>query len=857
MKRAGRNLQKRTRRLYFQSCEARQLMAADVPFGATPIDTGEFLLGSITVTPVFFESDGSIDPDTENWDAQEIDATLSKIDQSLQWWSDLLATQTSVHTLDWVIDDTYAKNPVETGYEPISRTSNVFQRYVGNWLTDLGYGDAPSIERAVHLFNDSQRQTHQTDWAFTVFVVDASNDADGYFAQGGFIGAFAYAGGLFVVIPNGRPVSTFTHEMGHIFWARDEYPGAGSWTDKRGYYNAQNINAADNPTPGWVQQTSIMRGGASSVEAFNQGVTDADTLAMIGWLDSDNDGIFDVADVPLQLDAIATFDQESQAFSIQGTAAVDTLANKNSEGPQSDITLARIRELQYRLDNGDWQTALTSDDTSVNFDLDVPVTSQSTLEFRAIDTATGITSEVLSASTLVPAFSGLGGVYAFLDSDANGVRNGNEVLLSGVALELKKSDGSDLDYTEYLAATIDSGIVEASGDWVLSAIGEDVDGRIGNFDSTSETGFGKVLQAFDTHSGSWKDSFGSDRQLQATSSVPTGEMTIDFVATDLGGYGFEGGSYARVTAYDSSGELIDRVTSNWIEAGQSGQLVVSDPKGRIAKVVVAGHAETEILISAIRFGQQSIGGDTNQGILPINNLPIGQYELQTHSSNVIYQFDSAAIPLQIDASMGSIGLAVKRVDSPRYNAETPTDVNGDGIVSVRDALAVINDLGRLGSRTLTSLDPSGFHVDVNNDGIVSPIDALAVINYLGRQSAQGEGELVADASGEGESTQEIDPSTADFLYSLHSKQENAWNSLDGQREFFGQNITEKSTMLNSAGKQTSDASAGDPSSDSLLQADVAEGASTSLFTDFEGIFCGNLQGFPTGSLSDLSLSRRF
>ena len=164
--------------------EDRRLLAGDVPLGATPVDTGEFFLGTVTVTPVFFESDGSIDQEQEQWTEEQIDATLDKIYESVDWWKSLLATRTSVHTLDFTIDETYARAPVATGYEPITRHSLDFQLYVGEWLTDLGYGDAPSIERAMHLFNHSQRVKYDTDWAFTIFVVDSSDDATGFFPGG-------------------------------------------------------------------------------------------------------------------------------------------------------------------------------------------------------------------------------------------------------------------------------------------------------------------------------------------------------------------------------------------------------------------------------------------------------------------------------------------------------------------------------------------------------------------------------------------------------------------------------------------------------------------------------------------------
>ncbi|MEM8734484.1 MAG: dockerin type I domain-containing protein, partial [Planctomycetota bacterium] len=74
------------------------------------------------------------------------------------------------------------------------------------------------------------------------------------------------------------------------------------------------------------------------------------------------------------------------------------------------------------------------------------------------------------------------------------------------------------------------------------------------------------------------------------------------------------------------------------------------------------------------------------------------------------------------------------------------DVNNDGTASPLDALIVINELNRNGSRGLPKpeTDP-GVYFDVNEDEFLSPIDALMVINHL-NQNASGEGERDASAT---------------------------------------------------------------------------------------------------------------
>ena len=374
------------RRMVLQQLETRNLLTA-APLGATPLDTGEFLLGRVAVTPVLFESNGQTDPQTQNWSTTEIRATIDKITEGVNWWSDTLDQLQTAHSLEFVIDGSFSIDTndvirtVETPYEPIDRPSNFFSTYVADFLNDQGYGDAGTVENAIRLFNHDQRERFDADWAFTIFIVDSSNDPDGQFAPGGDFGsAFAFAGGQFFVAPSTRPASTIAHEMGHIFWARDEYPGGGSYTDRRGYYNAQNLNAANNPSN--VQEISIMRGGTPLTQAYETNFSPASTLAMIGWRDSDGDGIFDVADVPLSLDAVGSFDAATSTYRLTGSASAVPLLNQNSSGLQNDITLNRISQIQYSLDNGPW-TSAASPDVQVA-ELDIEINLEQPFEFHPL-----------------------------------------------------------------------------------------------------------------------------------------------------------------------------------------------------------------------------------------------------------------------------------------------------------------------------------------------------------------------------------------------------------------------------------------------------------------------------------------
>ncbi|TWU00862.1 dockerin type I domain-containing protein [Stieleria varia] len=746
-----RSAPKVRRGLAAERLESRQMMAAD-SIGVTPLNTAEFLLGKVVVTPVFFESDGSVEPSTEDWTVNEtedeIGEVLAKISDGVNWWSDFLDAQNTVHSLEFIIDDTYARDPFETGIEPIANPSHRYSDYVADFLIERDFDDAPSIERAVQIFNDQQRQRYDADWAFTIFVVDSSNDGDGFFEGGGaFSGAFAFAGGFYMISPSTREASTFAHEMGHIFWAHDEYPGGASWTATRGYYNTQNLNAANNPTPGFVHELSIMRSGTIASDAFDAMVSPEVTLATVGWQDSDGDGIFDVLDVPLDWEAVGYFDASQSQYHLTGSASAVPLRNLNSSGIQSDITLNEISEIQYRLDEGVWVTAQVFGEQHVTFDLVVPITTPfSTIQWRAIDRSSQVTSEVISAAEDEHAFtSGLGG-FVFEDTDGSGQRDAGESLLSATQVTLLAADGSPLFggsvHAEDLAdIELSQPIAGAS----FSADGVTLDGRVGVFPSPTVPGI-RSFQAFDGQRNGFVDRWSQFQTLDVSFDESVGFFEVHFTGLATGSYAMKDGSYARVEAFDSNGVSLGRRTSDIVLAGQTGALRFDDPDGRIASVRVMGHAQTEIVLTSVDFGFDHTFVTDAFGAWHGIGLPDGEYLAELTAENLIHQWPAGPVAVQVQqGAVNIVAAGATRVDSPRHNTQTPEDVNGDQIVTALDALNIINDLAAGGgARILGADEATGVAVDVNNDGRVSALDALLVVNALqDSRDSEGEGELPA------------------------------------------------------------------------------------------------------------------
>ncbi len=729
------------RRLNVQLLETRRLLAGDVGpfFGVTPQDTGEFLLGRVAVTPVFFESNGAIDAESQDWDAAEIDAMLEKITTAVNWWSDLLDAQNTVHDLEFVIDDRYAREPVEVAYEAIDRTSNDINLPITSFLTPLGYADSSSVGEAVIRFNHDQRTRLNTDWAFTIFVADASDDPDGSFASGGpFSTAFAFAGGRYIVTPSTRPARTITHELGHIFYARDEYPGGGSWTDRRGYYNTQNVNAADNPTPGFVQQTSIMRAGQSVIDAYNGLVSPASTLAMLGWRDSDGDGVFDLADVPLAFDAIGTFDPATSTYRLVGHASAVPLINQNSWGFQSDISPNEISELQVRLDEGVWQTLTSPRVPELDIELEWEILEPfQSIAFRVVDTNTGMTSPILAGNRVTPVMSDAairGGL--FVDRDADQDRIAEEPALAGAALTIRDADGNALAMGRYDPQQDDGGFVTGDqGGITLSVEGAPFDSVAGLFDVevTPET-TRRLLHAYHEVRQRWQADWSGNAKLWATLGETTGTVTVEVV-------GLEDSSFARIEAFDADGILIGRETTSALMLGETALLTIDDPHGRIHSVRMHGHAATSVGLGKVSYGQPSTLTTGADGVFKFDHLPDGEYRLFVRPANLIHRVAAEGVPVTVVDGVSSTRMVpVSIVDSPRHNTELAADVDGLDGATAFDALLIINDLNRNGDRLLAGEEATGPSIDVNNDGMVTAIDALLVINHLNRRSDSNPGE---------------------------------------------------------------------------------------------------------------------
>ena len=312
--------------------------------------TSEYMIGRVAVGVILPESTGGIDPNLNDWSAEQRNNVLNEVAAGLNWWT----AQSPEANLSFVIDD-HATIPVSTGYEPITRPQFEEGLWIGEVMAELGYRDGSYWTR-VRAYANDLRTIHHADWAFAIFVVNSAHDADGAFADRYF--AYAYIGGPFFVITYdnaGYAIdhmdAVAAHEAGHIFHALDKYPSANvACTARAGYLGIETQNSQQNGCASNVP--SIMRGG---IYPYLVNAIDVYARRQIGWSDLDNDRLYD----PIDTQPSLTVDTASPAPGgwIYLGVAVDQPTPSPFRLPATinDVTV------EYSLDGGAWQPATPVD----------------------------------------------------------------------------------------------------------------------------------------------------------------------------------------------------------------------------------------------------------------------------------------------------------------------------------------------------------------------------------------------------------------------------------------------------------------------------------------------------------------
>ncbi len=406
--------------------------AAPMPPGAAEWQTSEYLMGSTTIALILVESNGTVDPNTEDWTSQEESDVVSECLAGMDWWASIYPYSVAPASFTWVYE--YG---VPTDYEPITRSSEEDWRWVVDAMNHLGYPcDQTTYWEAVYGYVNDLRDAHGTDWAFAVFVVDSSADLDGRFTDDFF--AYAFINGPYVMMTYDNDDwgvslmdSVMSHEAGHIYGAADEYCEPGYYccdpTEYYGYLRVQNTNCQRDPI-------CIMNDNSPAVCTV--------TAHQIGWRDSDADSVPDILDVApsASLDTYLPDPTDDPTPTYTGSAAVGYFPNQNPWFPGPDVTLNRIAGVQYRIDGGEWQDAESADGTFDEGAEDYSFTPADlddatwTFEARALDTSGNSTPEPYPTDTLTI----FGHAFIFdMSADETRVPSSGTVHLTGSATDEK------------------------------------------------------------------------------------------------------------------------------------------------------------------------------------------------------------------------------------------------------------------------------------------------------------------------------------------------------------------------------------------------------------------------------------
>ena len=360
--------------------------ARALPLGAlgalpTARETAAFAAGKVAVAVVFVESDGSLDPSTENWSRPDPDNpgdrranVLVNVQAALTWWNGR-SPDGSLEVFLPAAGQYGAPRTVKTRYEPVSRPVSQFDEDYrlsdAGWrwqiMDKLGYAhdrvdDSPLPERA---YADEVRRESGADWAFVLYVVDSLRDADGMFPDG----AIAYTADLYgpymvLTYDNdgygfGDFDAVLAHEMGHVFGALDEYspprpgyPSTGGLTS--GYLGVRNRNAVKGGT---TDLPCIMRGSQATLDAFALGELCPSSVGQTGLRDGDGDARPDVVDTSPRFDAAPPTVADGGVFTVTGLVREQPWPRGTSSYGipfRHDVSIFVPHDLQFRIDGGEW-----------------------------------------------------------------------------------------------------------------------------------------------------------------------------------------------------------------------------------------------------------------------------------------------------------------------------------------------------------------------------------------------------------------------------------------------------------------------------------------------------------------------
>ena len=290
-------------------------------------------------------------PSQDPWNASLIASTFADVVASLDAFIDMEPEARLTFTYI---------NEVDSSGNAIPKSSNEYQ-----YVNDL-------------------RSTYCTDWSFLIAMSNG-----GVWPNANLNGPSLRMERTFGWFPD-----VLRHEVSHIVGAGDAYAPWGP--DSRwGYLLGTHGNACGQGGGyfgGQGECLADLQNGWDPVYGYNSRVSPS-TAAELGWLAPGGDGIPEVLDTRPVIDAstlVHVVNPATSAITYHGIAIDRPRLNDSNSG--GDVSINRIKAVQYRVNNGPWQDAPAADgvfdSSSEDFDFTIPPlpVGTYTIEMRAINT---------------------------------------------------------------------------------------------------------------------------------------------------------------------------------------------------------------------------------------------------------------------------------------------------------------------------------------------------------------------------------------------------------------------------------------------------------------------------------------
>lgn len=349
-----------------QGAVASSLPQTDSP---GPTQTNEFMAGDVLAEVIFVESSEGAgncsDASTEDWTDTRKTAVLSEFQETITFWT----TRSDSPQLSFTIE----ARTLPTSCEPINHPgSSDSPLWIADVLTAMGCTTEPSGILAAELAClDDRRDELGFDWAFFFFVVDSENDSDGRFApepKGGrlyWAWAQSIGGpGMIMTSDTGGFGTAYMgaiakHELGHVFYALDEYANRCNTTDRSGYLWVTNDSCNNG---GITTDVSVMSDSSAAINPEADVSTSA--RAMVGWRNPSQAGSQTVVDVVRTSNIVVVPYAPDPSPGDQPSLyayAVSQAYPPGSGGAHEPASISRIVSAEFQLDGGSFSPGAVVD----------------------------------------------------------------------------------------------------------------------------------------------------------------------------------------------------------------------------------------------------------------------------------------------------------------------------------------------------------------------------------------------------------------------------------------------------------------------------------------------------------------